>query len=758
MIVIALTVLISALLLFLVQPILAKEILPWFGGSAAVWITCVAFFQVVLLLGYIYAHAVTCVRTRRNQILVHAVLVLASLSMLPVVPAGIWKPHTDADPTWHILGLLSTTVGLPYFLLSSTSPLLQKWLSRSNHDLWESRSLYRLFALSNFGSLIGLLAYPFVVEPYASASLQSFGWSAGYLLYCVGLMGCIWQLGQSTTNATTIAQGRCGTLPGEPFSPRPGAGLYAFWVVCAALGSILLLSITNHITQNVASIPFLWILPLTLYLLSFVIVFEGRGGEGWYNRRIWLLPIVVSIAAMSWGLGTHHAVLDVRIAIPLFSAGLFLGCVLCHGELALGKPGTAFLTQYYICIASGGAAGGLFVALVAPRIFNGYWETPLSLIGLALLASIQTAREIGPLTARRWIAMLVVGLIYATAILAASHELPVSLGAGTSSWYAWIGRGGRILCVALVICAVIGALHRRMQSALAVACLCCTLMYGWNYYRFLTQDTHLMVRDFYGTLRVKLTEPGPTQVRRLMHGVILHGEQFVAPDRSQMPTTYYGPRSGIGRAIRAFKLTQAPMRLGSIGLGTGTLAAYGKLGDVLRIYELDPEVLRVATHEFTYLSTSPAKIKVILGDARLSLEREVAAGLFSDPRQRFDILSIDAFSGDAIPVHLMTREALALYAQVIKPDGVIAFHVSNRFLDLAPVVAQISATQAFETLEIDDDPSDFELYSPSEWVLVSRNHALLAQSIVANGSHAIVPRVPLRMWTDQFNDLFQILR
>jgi SAM-dependent methyltransferase len=679
------TILLSAFLLFLVQPIIAKQILPWFGGSAGVWTACLVFFQMLLLGGYAYAHGLSKLRNARTQATIHIALLLLSLAFLPIIPSVNWKPTVASDPLWHILGLLTVTIGMPYFLLSSTGPLIQTWFANTQAEDQQRARVYRLFALSNFGSLIGLLAYPFAVEPFATATVQSRVWSAAYALFVLACAACAWR----ARSAAVVPS----THDSSATPPHPGQWL--FWLACAALGSVLLLAVTSHITQNVASIPFLWILPLTLYLFSFVVCFEGRGGRGWYLRRWWLLPVLGITVAMAWALGAHHAVLNLYYAIPLFCVGLFLACVFCHGELAASKPAPQYLTQFYLALAAGGALGGLLVALVAPHVFNNYWETPLALIALTLIAVLVCTREAG---------------IWRYAGLAAS-----------------------------------------------LAALSASAYFGWVYYQFLSHDTLFMSRNFYGTLRVKQTEAGPRQVRRLLHGVILHGEQFTDPARHMLPSTYYGPTSGIGLALDNIRPGQ-PRRVGMIGLGTGTLTAYGQAGDVFRIYELDADVLQLARHEFKYLADSKAQIEPVLGDARLSMERELAAGAFTNLEQRFDVISVDAFSSDSIPVHLITREALAVYARVIKPDGVIAFHVSNRFLDLAPVVQQLAADAGFTAWEIDDAPEDDDRYSHSDWVLVTRNQAFLQREEIAEAGEAVQPIAGLRMWTDQFNNLYQILK
>ncbi len=677
MILFASTILLSAFLLFLVQPIIAKQILPWFGGSAAVWTVCMVFFQALLLAGYAYAHWLSRRPRQKTQTTIHILLLLASLAVLPIIPAESWKPAQGADPLLRILGLLGAAIGLPYFLLSSTGPLIQKWFANA----YPSRTVYRLFALSNFGSLVGLVSYPVLVEPWAGAHTQSWVWSGAYALFVGACSACAWRAGNLATGPQPAVQ----NTP-EDTNTAPGARQIAFWLMCSALGSVMLLAVTSHITQNVSSIPFLWVLPLTLYLLSFVVCFEGRSGRGWYVRRVWLLPVLALTVGMGWGLSADRGVLHIHTAIPLYCAGLFFACVFFHGELAASKPAPAWLTQFYLSMSAGGALGGLLVALVAPHVFNAYYELPLTLLLLTL----------------------------------------VSL---------WLLRGKRLVLV-VCLCSIAGAGY-----------------YGWKYFDVMAKDTLLMTRNFYGTLRIKDSGSGTEEVRRLLHGVIMHGEQSLDPAQRRIAGTYYSAGSGIGLSLRFLRAPGAPLKVGLIGLGTGTLAAYGKAGDTYRIYELNPDVVQVANRWFSYLKDSPATIETVLGDARLSMEQELAAGA----AQQYDVIAIDAFSSDSIPVHLITREALDVYARHLKADGVIAFHVSNRYLDLPPVVRGIADATGFEVLEVSDDPNE-NVGSSSTWVLVTRNRAFLAQPDIAAAGQPIAVQSGLRLWTDQFNNLFQILK
>jgi hypothetical protein len=686
MILYAATILVSSFLLFLVQPIIAKQILPWFGGSAAVWTTCLVFFQLALLGGYAYSDFSSRLKPRAQSTL-HIVLLALSLVSLPIVAGVDWKPVGDEDPILRILGLLAATIGLPYFMLSTTGPLVQAWFAREHADPATAKRVYRLFALSNFGSLVGLLAYPFAIEMWVSTKIQAWGWSAAYALFALLCGASAWRARnhEAATAAPAAASG-AGTTP-EAEAP-PSFGDYALWLTLAALASVMLLSVSTHITQNVASIPFLWVLPLTLYLLTFVLCFEGRGGRGWYVRGVLLVPTLGVLAAMAWGLTANRGVLHIEYAVPLYSIGLFLGCMFCHGELAHAKPAPRYLTRFYLMLSLGGAAGGMFVGLAAPKLFSLYWELPLGFAATALVALVITRRLV----------------------------------------------------------------RQKIASLMPLAALASTIAcgyYAWSYEEFMREDTILSRRNFYGSLRVKQSQPDnePGAQRRLMHGVIMHGEQYVAPDQRDLITSYYGESSGVGMAIEHFHPVE--QKVGIIGMGAGTLAGYGRKGDVFKLYEINPQVIDIAQHYFYYMAESGARIETALGDARLVLERE--------PSQKFDVLAVDAFSSDAIPVHLITREALQVYLKHIKPDGAVAFHVTNRYLQLAPVVQLLAQEAGMEAVLISDEPDEARL-SHTDWVIVTKNRDFLTDPDVVAKRVKIAPIPGLTPWTDDFNNLFRILK
>ncbi len=665
------TIFLSSFLLFLVQPLIAREILPWFGGTAAVWTTCMLFFQMVLLAGYGYAHATNAKLAPRAQALLHTVLLGASLLILPIIPAEMWKPAGSEEPISRILLLLALTVGLPYLLLSATSPLLQAWFARVRPGV----DPYRLFAVSNLASLLALVGYPFVVEPFFGSTAQAVGWSWLYAIFAVLCALLAWTSARPAAEKPVEAQ--------ERFA-GPSRGDYVLWLVLSATGSVMLLAVTNHVTQNVASFPLLWLVPLTLYLLTFIVAFEG----GNLYRTEYLWPVVLAgLVGMAWLLGDGRFQLDLAIQLSVYLVGLFIGCLFCHGELYRSRPAPRHLTAFYLTISAGGAIGGLLVAVVAPLLFNAYYELAIGVVVLALLAAMRFA------SLNVWARVLSLVVLFGSAGCAA-----------------------------------------------------------YSVFSF-QKNVRLSERSFYGVLRVKEygVEGTSYHLRRLVHGVIMHGEQNMVESERRKPTTYYMPSSGIGAAIAAKQAT-GPIRVGVIGLGAGTLAAYGRKGDVYRFYDINPQVIAVARREFTFLNDSAAKVEVALGDARLTLEREAPEG--------FDVLAIDAFSSDAIPVHLITKEALGVYLKHMKPDGIVAFHVSNRFLNLVPVVERLASELGVHAVLVaDKDDEDQEDKTTSDWVLVSRSEAALESKAIQERSPEAPERRPdWRTWTDDYSNLVQILK
>jgi hypothetical protein len=648
----------SALLLLMLQPVLTKAILPWFGGSAGVWTTAMLFFQALLLLGYVYAHLLHRRLPLKYQVAVHSTLLAASVLFLPLNPAAGWKPNGHEDPVLKILGLLLTTAGLPYFVLSTTSPLLQSWYSRVFH----TELPYRLFAVSNLGSLVALLSYPVLVEPRMTVGVQLQSWSTGFVIFaalCLGTAAMSWK------NAVIDDSGEL-----------PETRQTATWLALGAIPSVLWLAVGNQLSQDVAAVPFLWILPLAIYLLTFVLCFDH---DRWYRPRLfrWLMPAawIAVVTAVS-----QHGYVDIRVTAPLLLIALFLCCMFCHGELARLRPEASSLTSYYLTIAGGGAVGGIFVGLVAPRVFADYYELPISVLGCVVMAL----------------------------------------------WLLYGLRGKRILRVAgVVAAATVTAIV--MQSRPAAP----------------NVDT----RNFYGTLQTYEAGTGEDRYRVLVNGTIQHGVQFLDDERCGIPTTYYGPASGAAIALGVMQ-KHGPVHVGVIGLGVGTMAAYGRDRDRFRFYEINPEVIQVATHQFRYLKNSPASISLVTGDARLSLEREAPQG--------FDLLVVDAFSGDSIPVHLLTREAFALYFRHVAPHGAIAVHTTNKHLELAPVVRMSAQANGADSSLIHNSGDSKNLVYLSSWVVVTKNRDLTRE--ISWLSSPMPKNQRLRLWTDDYSNLLTILR
>ncbi|RPH45735.1 MAG: hypothetical protein EHM87_05095 [Burkholderiales bacterium] len=708
----AATIALSAFLLFLVQPIIARQILPWFGGSAAVWTTCMVFFQVALLAGYFYSDLVIRKLSPRAQAAVHTVLLLASLAFLPITVSEAMKPTDATQPVGRILLLLTVTIGLPYLMLATTGPLVQAWFTRQ----FRSAQVYRLYALSNLASMLALLGYPPLIEPNASGAMQSVGWSVGYAIFVLLAIAAAWtgvRRGAGADGAAEVAaadahaEGIAAPPPAsagaaamqaaheaaaapiglarDPAAP-PSIAEQGLWLLLAALGSTLLLAVTTHITQNVASIPFLWVLPLSIYLVTFILCFDGKG---WYWRPQYLLLAAIATVAMlgglSWrpeGFGVERAILHIEHAVPVYAFGLFVLCMFAHGELVARKPAPAHLTRFYLMVSLGGAVGGLLVGIGAPLAFDWYFELPLALTVVAVLVAV-------------------------------------------------LSRGA-------------------LRIAGAVAALVCATLFA-DYVHFIRGDVLELSRNFYGTLRVTGSPDGDTSKgasRRLLHGVILHGEQYMAPDQRAVATTYYGPTSGVGRTIEAAR--GAPMRVGVIGLGVGTLATYGREGDVYRLYELNPVVLDIANARFSYLKDSRAKIEPALGDARLVLEREAP--------QKFDVLAVDAFSSDSIPVHLLTREALAVYKRHLSERGAVVFHITNRYLDLSGVVRQLADEVGMHAVRFSDEPPQSAVQYRSDWVALTSDAAFAATLRAAGGADLPATRGTRRAWTDDHHNLFEVLK
>ena len=678
----SLTIFWGAFLLFLVQPLIARFILPWFGGGPAVWTTCMLFFQLLLLGGYAYAHFSISRLTPRRQVITHLVLLALAVALLPITPGDDWKPNDGSHAAGHILLLLLGCLGLPYLVLSATGPLLQAWFSKANPGV----SPYRLYALSNVGSLLALLIYPFYLEPQLSRQAQADGWSWGLAIYAGLTAWCGLKVWKSAAADGETAKSAEEEAPASAWRKL-------LWFALPACGVMLLLAITNKLCQDIAVVPFLWVLPLSLYLLSFIISFDS---PRWYHRAFWLPLFAVLLGMVLWNLYQAESHPDITPLATLYLGTMFVACMVCHGEVYRLRPGASRLTGFYLSLSAGGAAGGLFVALVAPFVFPDYFELHLALFLTAALVLV---------------------------VLRQDPILPFREGRARWAW---------------------------AFPFLALAAL------GYGLADVATTSLHgslSTTRGFYGVLKVNDNDAGNDGLHHLtlQHGATIHGLQYVDPEKRTDPSSYYTSTSGIGRLLRAHK-PGGGRRVGAIGLGCGTLAAWGRPGDTFRFYEINHDVAHLATSTFTYLKDSKAKTELVMGDARLSMEREAD--------QQYDVIVLDAFSSDAIPVHLLTLEAFDHYQRHLKPDGAIVVHVSNRYLDLHPVVYRIADKIGFPAITIDDNDTAYEDagFYGSDWIIMTRNEVLLQQPLLRDVTKETV-EFPARImyWTDERSDLLSIL-
>ncbi|MEZ6065965.1 MAG: fused MFS/spermidine synthase [Planctomycetaceae bacterium] len=684
----ALTIFCSAFLLFQVQPLISKCLLPWVGGTPNVWTTCLLFFQAVLFGGYVYAHVLSRRFRPGYQALIHIGLLCVAAIWLNILPADEWKPTGDEPPVTRILLVLGATIGLPYFLLSTTGPLLQSWFARA----LPGRSPYRLYALSNVGSLLALLSYPFVFEPLIGMADQAAWWSRGFLLFA-GLCGvCAYQVTRLASAEDDVA---------APATPMDAAGAESSdapvtaqggrvwqWFGLAMTASVLLLATTNQVCLDVAVVPFLWVVPLGLYLLSFILCFDS---DRWYHRAGFGLAGAVSMVLTTAWLMQDAGVSLVLQVLIAFGA-LFLACMVCHGELVRIKPGPERLTLFYLVVSAGGAAGGLFVGVIAPLLFPLYLEMHLSIAVCCVLT---------------------LGVYL--------HSQRLRDGA-TSPLLKW----GAVATIAVVLVTLQSQATKLLAKSIDIR------------------------RNFYGVLRVELQEPGDPldATYNLRYGRILHGVQFAAEERRDWPTAYFGPGSGVGRTIHALQAERPALRIGIVGLGIGTLAAYGRETDAIRFYEINPDVVTIARESFTFLSDTPSTVEIVPGDARLAMEREAP--------QQYDILILDAFSGDAIPTHLLTEESMKVYEKHIAPGGVLAVHISNLHFDLRPVAAALadSAGYDFSMLAFRGDSGSGQV--SSLWMIATKEAPLLQTPSLRE----ITRDKPAErtLWTDDFSNLFARLK
>jgi spermidine synthase len=724
----AIATLLSAFLLFLVQPLVAKYILPWFGGAPAVWNVCMAFYQSALFGGYLYAHFLITRIPPSRQLWVHGALVVAAFSVLPVLPAETWKPDGADAPGVRIFLMLISSVGLPFVALAGTGPIVQALFAKR----FPGTSPYPLYALSNFGSLIALLSFPFVLEPWLSLSAASPLWSGGFAIAGASILGCVW-LGAMHPVVGNPPDRAEAPNRDRPASERVTVEQRISWLLLPACAVILLMGVTNLLCLDVASVPLLWVVPLALYLTTFILCFASRR---YHHPRLFFAIALIALIAnaaleyhsvgLLWSLFGIDTAYD---AIAILIALLFASCMLLHGMLQRLRPPTEHLTAYYLSISAGGALGGLFVGLLAPTLFNDYDELPLG-----LLAS--------------WIALGVLG-------------------------WRLSGRSGRTT-------------SRRLLAAAAAVVL--ALLSGIQLLYESDRDLGEVVfrkRSFFGLLlvREKLPNDPLRHVKILVSGTTFHGRQLQHPVARRMPVSYFGPLTAIGMTLyngplsaAGLQLDAAPegseRRIGIIGIGVGALAGYGRSGDEIVYYEIDPEVVSVAldSGHFDYMDSSHAEIEVVLGDGRLSLEQE----LKDSGSRQFDLLVMDAFTSDAIPIHLLTQEAFDIYVQHLRDDGILAVQVSNRHLELSSLVSRLGASVGLQSLHIRNRTISGYSSGQSKWVLLSRDPSeidRLERRFRARMKYAGVSEPDVKisrpkqaeldaapLWTDDYSNLLSVLK
>ncbi|MCH8538906.1 MAG: fused MFS/spermidine synthase [Alkalimonas sp.] len=685
------TIFLSAVLLFLIQPMMAKVLLPHFGGGAAVWAACMLFFQAMLLAGYSYAHALSSYGSMKQQRRVHALLIIVSLGWLLANRLGAVVPAVGDFPLGSILAWLVISVGLPFLVVSATGPLLQRWFA----ERFPLRSPYRLYALSNLGSLGGLLSYPFIVEPWLTLSQQTLLWTLGFVLLSACLLLLIaTQLPVARKSAAEPTMSPAiGAESGSAGSEAASGRLWFYWLALSACGVVLLLAVTQQLTQNVPPVPFLWVVPLALYLLSYIVVFNR---DRWYQRSIWLylfsIGVLMALILMHFG-----RLFDLYSQLILYLMVLFSGCMVCHGELARLKPKAQQLTQFYLAMASGGVLGGLLVNVVAPVLLHDFYEFPLVLTAILLLAVLPWRKQLSLWRQGLWLAGVVSFVVSAVSLQ-------------------WL---------------------------------------------FSQHDVHQQ-RNFYGSLSVRDMPIAGHMQRQLIDGTTSHGAQYLAAEKRQTALSYYREGTGVAIALQHFVAGEAERSIeqlhqrhyGMVGLGAGTLAVYGRPGDRIVFYELNPAVIETADRYFSYLSDSAADIEVLPGDARRVLQQQWE----QSGSQKFDVLVLDAFTSDAIPQHLLTREAFELYWQHMMPDGILAVHVSNNYLDLTSVVRNHAKAMGLESFFIHTVPDDNNL-AATDWILLTKNHRFMRQIVLFQATSNWPTELdPTIHWTDDFSNLLRVLK
>jgi len=690
------TIFLSAFLLFLIQPLISKYILPWFGGTASVWTMTMLFFQTTLLLGYVYAHLISKYLRPRKQIILHLLLLFITLITLSILPKDSLKPQANDNPVLHILILLSLAVGLPAIILSATSPLIQNWFAKVK----TKESPYQLYALSNAGSLLGLISFPFYLEPLLSIKTQSRLWSALFFIFVLLFIFSAAYLFRSSFGKKEDFKAELNA----DADPKPDLKKIFLWLAFSACASILLLAVTNKISQDISVVPIFWVVPLSLYLFSFIIPFGSQKFAKRFSKEFpYCLMCAAVIIVVFWLVMGIISVKLWQIVTLLFL--LFFFSLVCNVELVKSKPGPQYLTIFYLMVALGGVLGASLTGLVAPLIFNSYAELPLILaICLALSLWLAWADKIR----RLYLFFCQKRIIYR-----------------------------KIFYVGLILFAMY----------VFLTCLAIGLFFK-NFYPI---STLVASRNFYGTLRVKeLKGANPDNNELvLISGGTIHGLQFTEMEKHKIPTTYYGKNSGLGFVFNYF--SDKKLRVGAIGLGTGTLAAFGKKGDYIKFYEINPQVVDLNKKYFTFLKDSLADIEIVLGDGRLSLEREQP--------QNFDLIVVDVFTGDSIPIHFLTKEAFEIYLKHLTSDGLLAVDINNRYLDLRPVLFKLAKTFNLQVDEIRTSGNENEGTTLTSWVLLSRHNQFFDSPRIKNNENQEIVKVDnFKLWTDDYSNLFSVLK
>jgi hypothetical protein len=739
------TLFVSAALLFLVQPLLARMVLPLLGGAPAVWNTCMVFFQAALLAGYAYAHAAPAWLGVRRHAVLHLGLLLLPLLVLPLRLPGWWPNPDDFHPIIWLIGLLLISAGLPFTVVATSSPLLQRWFTHTAAPA--ARDPYFLYGASNLGSILGLLAYPFLLEPTLSLAHQSLLWTAGYGLLIALTAACAVCLWRAPTDKTSRDREGAGevhrslTVAARSLS----VARRARWVLLAFVPSSLMLSVTAYLSTDVAAIPLLWVAPLTLYLLTFVLTFARRPPLSQAVLTRWM-PLVVLPVVLT--LLSQGAELPAPLVIAVHLLGLFWIGLVCHGELAKDRPPGEHLTEFYFWLSVGGVLGGAFNALLAPVLFSTVLEYPLVLVLACLLRPPPALkngdqRALTPSTAGLLDWLLPVGLGVITALLVlgvqASGAAPGPLSIAL------------MFAAPLVICYLF--LFRPVRFGLGVA----SLLLAGSLYSGLYGGTELRMRSFFAVHRVTVDPTG--RFRQLVHGDTVHGRQSLRPGEEHEPLTYYYRGSPVGQLFKALHYSDRGQRdprlkrVGVVGLGAGALCCYAAQDQRWTFYEIDPAVETIACKSglFTFYRDCPAEKSVVLGDARLSLQR-------SD--KHFGVLVVDAFSSDAIPVHLLTREAITVYFDHLDKDGILAFNISNRYLDLRTVVADLARNRKPDGplvcyYQEDSNLSEVDKQegkTASHWMILARDAAAL-NGLAGNGMWKAAPGREGAVWSDDFSNL-----